>query len=619
MADHFLTKSQINIGDCLSVGGTLALESHGALHQILAERVSPAAAAIFAEPLINRGNDVAGATISWYTDMSGEGVPLASLDEAAQSRIGAILSREFRAMRALLDDPEDGPLVAAALHVLGSPGGDIWVVDNNPVVINWGMTPEGARNDLGARTAHFGATMGRFLPLSVAPPLSEEERRSRREQIGGQTEENTGPKTEPAPVAAAIAPAAAAAAIAPAAMAGEAGTATGDPEPQKVEARRSVPLIAWLPLLILLLIALGMLIWLLLPGTRIFPNHGGRAVQTEQALALARDVNAGLEARRDALRAALDGAMCEIDGTLIMPDGFTMDGILPPVAGNPADAPGMAAPASATPVMPPNPERVVVPAESGAVNGAIRDASLLDLIETRTVMVVADGARDSSTGSGFFIAPDLVVTNFHVIEGMDPNGLFVTNKALGALRQAQLVKYLGPFETTGADFALLRISGVRSDHFTLLNSRDSLKLQSVVSAGYPGDLLETDAAFWSLQSGDAGAVPELSVTDGTVITEQALSASTHTVVHSAPISQGNSGGPLVDMCGRVVGVNTFVRQGDLRNLNFALSTGDLLAFLADTGASITSDSEVCEPQLLRTVAPPRVADAADAPIQADGN
>lgn len=613
MADHFLTKSQIDLGDCLSVGGTLALESHGALHQILTERVSPAAAALFAEPLINRGNDVAGATISWYVDVPGEGTPLAGLDEAIRSRIGAILSREFRAMRALLDDPEDGPLVAAALHVLGSPAGDIWVVNNNPVIINWGMTPKNIRDDLAARTAHFGATMGRFLPLSVAPPLNEEERRNRREHIGGAAEEKAEPMSEAVPAAAVAIPAAAAA-VGAAAAADDTDRATSDREPRRTGERRPVPLIAWLPLLILLLVALATLIWLLLPGTRIFPDNTIRAAQTQEALTLAREVNAGLEARRNTLRTALDGAMCEIDGTLVMPDGFTMDGILPPVMGNPADAPGMPAPASATPVMPPNPERVVVPAESGMIDGATGDVSLLDLIETRTVMVVADGARDSSTGSGFFIGPDLVVTNFHVIEGMDPGNLFVTNKALGTLRQAQLVKYLGPFEATGADFALLRVSGVRNDHFTLLNSRDSLKLQSVVSAGYPGDLLETDAAFWSLRNGDAGAVPELSVTDGTVITEQALSASTHTVVHSAPISQGNSGGPLVDMCGRVVGVNTFVRQGDLRNLNFALSTSDLLAFLSDTGASITSASEVCEPQLLRTIAPPRVADAQTAPV-----
>ena len=65
------------------------------------------------------------------------------------------------------------------------------------------------------------------------------------------------------------------------------------------------------------------------------------------------------------------------------------------------------------------------------------------------------------------------------------------------------------------------------------------------------------------------------------------------------INPGNSGGPLVDMCGRVVGVNTFVVQGPMRNLNFALSTNDLLSFLADTDAAPMVSGEICEPLVAR--------------------
>ena len=49
----------------------------------------------------------------------------------------------------------------------------------------------------------------------------------------------------------------------------------------------------------------------------------------------------------------------------------------------------------------------------------------------------------------------------------------------------------------------------------------------------------------------------------------------------------------------VVGVNTFVYQGELRNLNFALSIDDLLEFLADTPAAPTITAEVCEPFVAR--------------------
>ena len=58
------------------------------------------------------------------------------------------------------------------------------------------------------------------------------------------------------------------------------------------------------------------------------------------------------------------------------------------------------------------------------------------------------------------------------------------------------------------------------------------------------------------------------------------------------------------MCGRVVGVNTFVVQGPLRNLNFALATDDLLAFLADTPAQAQVSDADCTPLVSRAVPVP---------------
>lgn len=598
MAQHFLTKSQIDIGQCLDFADGLALEAYPTLHQILLTRAGPEAARLFAEPLISRGNDVAPPTVSWYTDVDGEGQPMNRLDDAAQSALGAELSRQMRALRDAVDDPDDGPLIAAALHLRDA--SDVWSVSGRPVIINWGMMPKDIGRDPASRAAHYQRTLGRFLPLDAAPPLTTAERQQRRDRQASTARSETPSSAAVAPVAAGAAVAGAAGA-ATAAGPGAAGAGTPPDPPRRPddEARRRVPLGAWLPLVLLLLLAGGTLAWLLIPGNRIFPDRPEIvAITDEAAVAAAEDSNRALEERLQSLQRALDGAVCEPDGTLLMPDGYTIEGLLPPDPQDPDDGAGAIREASPRPILPPDPARVQVPDVAGHQD----TATLLAHVEERTAIVLAQGA-EVATGTGFFVGPDLLVTNFHVIENADPQGIFVTNKALGTVHQAQVLKTLGPMERTGGDFALLRVPGVNQPAFGVLQSAETLRLQPVIAAGYPGDLLRTDAQFRQLQQGNADAVPELAVTDGTVSTEQEMSPQTSVVVHSAPISNGNSGGPLIDMCGRLVGVNTFVVQGPLRNLNFALSAGDLMRFLSGTDALPQVISQTCQPLLARPQPP----------------
>jgi S1-C subfamily serine protease len=357
------------------------------------------------------------------------------------------------------------------------------------------------------------------------------------------------------------------------------------------------------PLVVLLALAGAVLVWLLVPGTRLFPDRAPQAVAAEEAARVAEAVNASLTERRAALRAALDGAQCRADGTLVLPGGRTLEGLLPPRPGAPDAAPGSRTEADPAPALPAPGDRVVV------ADGPDAPATtLISVIEDRTAMVLVRlAAGGLSTGSGFFIAPDLFVTNHHVIAGADPARIFVASRALGRARPAELVASRGPFDAVGTDFALLRVPGADQPFYPVLQPQGTLKLTGVIAAGYPGDVLQGDADFAALAQGNGASVPDLTVTDGLVNTEQALPGRSSLIVHSAPISRGNSGGPLVDLCGRVVGVNTFVRQGPMRNLNFALSGADLLAFLADAGAQPAVETAACQPVVLRPVPPPLAA------------
>lgn len=588
MAEHFLTKTQIELKQCLEVDGGLAIEAFPALQDTLKSYGGDEAAQLFAEPLLSRGNDQVAPSVSWYTNVQGNATPFGRLDDASQKVLSAELTRRLEPLRSALGDENNG-LLGSALHV--SDLNDVWSVDGTPVIINWGMMPAGAKHDPDTRKAHYAQTLGRFLPLAAPAAASA----------------STPPEvTAPSQPAQAPGPASAAPPV------GAMGSATPPPPPEAprpvTAAPQRVPLWAWLPLLLLVLIAGVVLIWLLIPGNRLFPDQAGeKAITDEAALAAVANANKSLEQRLATLQTAIDGAVCEADGTLVMPNGRTIEGLLPPNPNDRTDIPGAVRPAERTAILPPDPERVQVPDSDGPKD----TKSLLAYIEERTAIVLAPSPAGLGSGSGFFVGPDLLVTNYHVIAAPGST-IYVTNNALGSLRQAQVLKTLGPLEVTGGDFALLRVEGAQQPSFNVLDSSESLRLQSVIAAGYPGDLLQSDARFQQLRAGDRTAVPELAVTDGTVSTEQQINPQYKVVVHSAPISRGNSGGPLVDMCGRLVGVNTFVKVGPMRSLNFALSTPDLMRFLTDTGALPTVVTQNCAPQIQRPL-PPDSAQASGTP------
>lgn len=540
MADHFLSKIRVANSDFAEDGGRAVLDQYDRLRALLTERAGPEVADLFAEPLISRGNDEAPATVSWYGTQAGEARPLEQLPAAEREQAERYLADHLRPLRGLVGEPGTAALALGALTTYGQ--GDVLVVGSKPVIVNWGLMPGGNGANASARPQHYAATLGRFLPLSESAPVE-------------------APKARTAPPA--------------------------PPPPPVVQVRRVITPLAWVPLLILLLLAGGTLAWLLTPGSRLFQTGEPPVVTDESLLRAAQAETEALRARKAQLEDALAGAVCRDDGQLILPDGLTPEGLTPP-------APGVAPPdrAEAAPdaLLPSRPDRV----QAG-------EATLLDLIAARTVMVLAAGQGEVSTGSGFSVGPGLIVTNYHVVaQALGEDGqILVTGAALSEPQPATVLKTDGPFRETGGDFALLKIADESLPAFTVHLSEGPLTLTNVVAAGYPGDVLETDAAFSRLRSGDLSAVPGLTVTDGIVNTEQQLGPDTHALMHSAALSTGNSGGPLVDMCGRLVGVNSFIRQGEMQNRGFALTTGDLMAFLTGTDAAPETDSAACAPVVAR--------------------
>ena len=179
-----------------------------------------------------------------------------------------------------------------------------------------------------------------------------------------------------------------------------------------------------------------------------------------------------------------------------------------------------------------------------------------------------------SHGTGFAVSGDTVVTNAHVVrdalrdEGMQigivPNGG-------GEAVYGRIVAVLAR-----NDLALVRITGsLRLPPLALAGGAppDS---GEVTSVGYP---MNVDRAQGLDLSDIFRSQPP--VKSRGYVSGARPSRQFDTILHTAPIARGNSGGPLLDPCGRVVGVNSFGADNDGGDAEFffAVSNRELVPFL----------------------------------------
>jgi len=170
----------------------------------------------------------------------------------------------------------------------------------------------------------------------------------------------------------------------------------------------------------------------------------------------------------------------------------------------------------------------------------------------------------SMTGSGFVGADDLVVTNAHVVAGVSAPVVELP----GGLAQEGRLIYVDPID----DLALIAVPGLDAAPLEIADPAAPGTRAAV--QGYPlgGPFTSTAAAVVSVAE-----VPVPDIYDRSVTPRDIYAL-------DADVRPGNSGGPLLDGDGRVVGV-VFARGADGEGRGYAMTTTELRPVLDGRDAS----------------------------------
>ncbi len=188
---------------------------------------------------------------------------------------------------------------------------------------------------------------------------------------------------------------------------------------------------------------------------------------------------------------------------------------------------------------------------------------------TISSVVLIKGSR--SSGSGFVIDKDLIATNKHVIEGESMN-------AINAYFPSVSEKRRGPhpvtllYEDPTKDLAFLKIERAVSSPLTLSENYKFRPGLDVVVVGSPG-------------FGD-NKVLENAVSRGVLSSVTTIEGEEYHQV-SISINSGNSGGPVLDNQGKVIGVVT-LKASTKEGLAFAIPVRQLIDSLG-RGRALTAD------------------------------
>jgi putative serine protease PepD len=209
---------------------------------------------------------------------------------------------------------------------------------------------------------------------------------------------------------------------------------------------------------------------------------------------------------------------------------------------------------------------------------------IYDASKNAVTYIVADTPEGQATGSGFVVSKDgLIVTNDHVVDGASQ-----VQVKIGTSDKAQDATVVGA--DPSRDLALLKVDASNLPTLSLGDSSSVGVGDPTYAIGNPFGLDHT------LTTGIVSALQRsLQAPDGATISGA--------IQTDAALNPGNSGGPLLDSSGQVIGVNSQIQTGSSNGaeagnvgIGFAIPAGTVKSFIAEAKAGKLAPQTEQQPQ-----------------------
>ena len=207
------------------------------------------------------------------------------------------------------------------------------------------------------------------------------------------------------------------------------------------------------------------------------------------------------------------------------------------------------------------------------------------------VLIIArnEGSGSSSKGTGFVVAPGYVLTNAHVVQDSNDRNfariaIFLRADNMNDGRLDRLTNgKLGEIVAANSelDLALIEVDGL--DSIDVIPFGDSANVDigsQVLAIGHP-----ENGGLWSLTTGRIGS----NIKNHEGITGK------HVLQTETPLNRGNSGGPLLNWDGELIGVNSSIARSGagglaITGVNFAIESNVASSWLGQHSLAVVADN-----------------------------